>query len=66
MSSPPRLPTVPIVFVVEHASEDGFTAHALGHPIFTEADDLDELESNIEEAVACHFGEDAQFDPSFQ
>lgn len=44
-----------IIFLVETASEGGYTARALGESIFTEADDLDELCKNIREAVDCHF-----------
>jgi predicted RNase H-like HicB family nuclease len=44
-----------LIFVVEDAAEGGFTARALGFSIFTQADTLDELRSNVREAVACHF-----------
>ena len=44
-----------IFFLVEEAIEGGYTAHALGEAIFTEAETLDELRSEIEEAVFCHF-----------
>ena len=44
-----------IVFLVEDASEGGFTARALGHSIFTEADSMEVLRQNVREAVACHF-----------
>ena len=46
-----------IIFLVENAVEGGYTARALGHSIFTEGEDLDELRSNIRDAVGCHFGE---------
>ena len=46
-----------IIFVVEEAPEGGYTARALGEAIFTEADTLDRLRSNIREAVECHFDE---------
>jgi hypothetical protein len=32
-----------IIFVVEEGPEGGYTARALGVPIFTEADDLEAL-----------------------
>lgn len=35
--------------------EGGYTARALGESIFTEGDDLENLRSNIREAVDCHF-----------
>jgi dephospho-CoA kinase len=44
-----------IIFLVEEAPEGGFTARALGESIFTEADDLAMLETNIRDAVRCHF-----------
>ncbi|MBK9624584.1 MAG: 2-oxoisovalerate dehydrogenase [Rhodocyclaceae bacterium] len=47
-----------IRFLVEVASEGGFNAHAIGHDIFTQADDLLGLHAHIHEAVYCHFGED--------
>ena len=47
-----------IIFVVEEAPEGGYTAAALGASIFTEADDLAELEVNrCADAVVCHFDE---------
>lgn len=48
-----------LIFIVEEAPEGGYTAHALGHSIFTEADDLPELRAMIREAVECHFDEQA-------
>lgn len=44
-----------IIFLVEEAAEGGYTAKALGSPIFTEADTLDELHANVRDAVQCHF-----------
>lgn len=44
-----------IILVVEEAPEGGFTAHALGASIFTEADTLAELRVKVREAVECHF-----------
>ncbi len=47
-----------IIFqVTEDESDGGFTARALGHAIFTEADTLAELRVNVREAVLCHFDE---------
>ncbi|OGN88563.1 MAG: 2-oxoisovalerate dehydrogenase [Chloroflexi bacterium RBG_13_46_9] len=45
-----------IIFLVEEDVEGGYTAKALGHSIFTEADSLDDLKINIQDAVRCHFG----------
>ena len=44
-----------LVFLVEEAPEGGFTARALGVPVFTEADTLDALREAIRDAVRCHF-----------
>jgi hypothetical protein len=46
-----------LIFLVEDAPEGGFTARALGHSIFTEADALEELRRNVRDAVQCHFEE---------
>jgi hypothetical protein len=46
-----------LIFLVEDAAEGGFTARALGHSIFTEADSLEELRQNVRDAVHCHFDE---------
>ena len=44
-----------IVFWVKEAPEDGYTAQALGHSIYTEADTWDELKEAVQDAVRCHF-----------
>lgn len=44
-----------IIFLVEEASEGGYTARALGHSIFTEADTLEAIREEVKEAVLCHF-----------
>lgn len=44
-----------IIFCVEEAPEGGFTAKALGHSIFTEAEDLQGLREKVRDAVRCHF-----------
>jgi hypothetical protein len=44
-----------IIFAVEEAPEGGFVARALGHSIFTEADDLEALRAAVRDAVRCHF-----------
>ena len=46
-----------IIFLVEEDEEGGFTAKALGHGIFTEAETIDELKAMIQDAVSCHFDE---------
>lgn len=44
-----------IFFLVENAIEGGYTARALEESILTEGDNLEELRSNIRDAVVCHF-----------
>jgi predicted RNase H-like HicB family nuclease len=44
-----------LIFMVEEDPEGGYTAKALGYPIFTEADTLEELKKNIKDALECHF-----------
>jgi len=49
-----------IIFEVVESQEGGYEARALGEAIFTEAETLEELRTNVREAVRCHFekGED--------
>ena len=49
-----------IIFAVEESPEGGYEARALGHPIFTHADDVEELKEMVQDAVRCHFDEDAR------
>lgn len=44
-----------IIFLVEEAPGGGYTARALGHSIFTEADSPEELRQQVRDAVALHF-----------
>lgn len=44
-----------IIFVVEDSSEGGYEAKALSHPIFTEANTLEDLRAMVRDAVQCHF-----------
>lgn len=46
-----------IIFSVQEAPEGGYEAQALGEPIFTQADSMEELKRNVREAVQCHFEE---------
>jgi predicted RNase H-like HicB family nuclease len=50
-----------IVFLVEEDKEGGYTARALDHSIFTQAETWDELELMIEDAVRCHFDGDEEW-----
>jgi hypothetical protein len=55
---------VELIFEVRDAEEGGFFARALGHGIFTEGENWDELRANVLEAVSLHF-EDATTRPRF-
>lgn len=46
-----------MIFMVEQAPEGGYTARALGESIFSEADTLEELRTQVRDAVKCHFEE---------
>jgi hypothetical protein len=46
-----------IIFAVEEAPEGGYTAHALGYSIVTEAETWDELQAMVRDAVHCAFEE---------
>ena len=47
-----------IHFIVEESAEGGYLARAVGEDIFTEADDLPGLHSQVRDAVRCHFDDD--------
>ena len=44
-----------LIFEVRNAEEGGYYARALGHAIFTEGDNWEELGANVLEATAVHF-----------
>ena len=44
-----------IIFEVSEAPEGGYEARALGHSVFTQGTDLDELKEMARDAVLCHF-----------
>lgn len=46
-----------IIFSVTVAPEGGFIAQALGHSIYTEADEWPSLREAVRAAVRCHFEE---------
>ena len=47
-----------IIFEVTESVDGGFDARALGHSIFTQGRDWDDLKSMARDAVLCHFEED--------
>jgi hypothetical protein len=48
-------PVRELIFEVREAPEGGYTARALGASIFAEADDWPALESEVRDAVDCHY-----------
>ncbi len=44
-----------IIFLIEEDPEGGYNAQALGHSIFTEGENVEELKENIKGALKCHF-----------
>ena len=49
------MPESEIVFQVWESPEGGYEARAVGHSIFTEADDWEHLKFMLRDAVLCHF-----------
>jgi len=49
------MPETEIIFSVQESPEGGYEARALGYPIYTQADTLDELKTMMQDAVRCHF-----------
>ena len=47
-----------IIFVVKESEEGGFIASGLNDSIFTDGETLQELKSNVRDAVLCHFEDD--------
>ena len=47
-----------IIFEVTEAPEGGYDARALGHAVFTQGDNWDDLKAMVRDAVRCHFAED--------
>lgn len=47
-----------VVFLVEESMGGGYEARALGHPIFTEGESLEEIKESVKDAVRCHFDDD--------
>jgi hypothetical protein len=44
-----------IIFVVEEAPEGGLSARAVGESIFAQATDMQDLHTQVRDAVRCHF-----------
>lgn len=50
--------TSEITFEVTESVEGGYDAKALGHSIFTQGEDWEDLKAMVKDAVRCHFDED--------
>ncbi len=44
-----------IIFLVEENPEGGFVARAMGLPIFIQGETIEEIKTNIKDALLCHF-----------
>jgi hypothetical protein len=51
-----RMPKAEVTFSFQDSPDGGYEAQAIGHSIFTQANTMEELEANMKDAVACHFG----------
>ncbi len=49
-----------IIFEVREAEEGGYWARALGHSIFTQGEDWNDLRAMVKDAVACYFDKEAE------
>lgn len=49
-----------IIFEVREAEEGGLWARALGHSIFTQGEDWNDLRTMVKDAVACHFEKETE------
>jgi hypothetical protein len=52
---------VEIIFSVQESRERGYEARAVGFPIFTQADSIDELKAMVRDGVWCHFENGVRF-----
>ena len=48
-----------LIFIVEEDVDGGYCASALGVSIFTQGDTIEELKTNIKDALKCHFDNEA-------
>ena len=47
-----------IIFTVVESLDDGYEAKAMGHSIYTQCNEYNELPATLRDAVQCHFNED--------
>lgn len=50
--------TAEIIFEVTESDDGGYEARALGHSIFTQGENWNDLKEMARDAVPCHFEED--------
>ena len=48
-----------VIFEVTESPEGGYEARALGHSIFTQGDNWQDLKEMARDAVRCHFHDEA-------
>ena len=46
-----------IIFTVTESLDGGYEAAAVGHSIYTQCDEYNELSAMLRDAVRCHFNE---------
>ena len=44
-----------LIFWIEEDPEGGFNARSIGESIFTQGETIEEIKSNIKDALACHY-----------
>lgn len=49
-----------IIFEITESPEGGYEARALDYPIYTQAENSDELKQMLKDAVQCHFADEAE------
>jgi hypothetical protein len=47
-----------IIFSVTESLDGGYEANAVGHSIYTQCDEYDDLSEILRDAVKCHFDEE--------
>ena len=52
-----------LIFIVTESIDGGYEAKAVGHSIYTQCDNYNELSEILRDAVKCHFNENEL--PSF-
>ena len=47
-----------LIFLVQDSAGGGYEARSLGDSIFTEGETIEEIKTNVRDAVRCHFEEE--------